>query len=164
MFRLSILVMVCAGTCLAQTAESSKFYKLDFVVKDVEAGKVLNARAYSTMISTEKSNSPNAIRAGSKVPYATSAAAGNTQFNYAEIGVNIDCRSATEVGSELSIVVSAEVSTTAQESMTPTPIIRQNKWAATVLVPIRKPVIIFSSDDATSKHQMQLELTATPIR
>jgi hypothetical protein len=30
-------------------------------------------------------------------------------------------------------------------------------------VPIRKPTVIFSSDDTTTKHQMQVELTATPI-
>jgi hypothetical protein len=32
-----------------------------------------------------------------------------------------------------------------------------------VIVPLKKPTVIFSSDDLTTKHQMQLELTATPI-
>jgi len=41
--------------------------------------------------------------------------------------------------------------------------VRQNKWGSIVLVALRKPTVIFSSDDLTSKHQVQLELTATPI-
>jgi hypothetical protein len=43
------------------------------------------------------------------------------------------------------------------------PTIRQNRWVSTVAVPLKKPTVIFSSDDLTSKRQMQLELTATPI-
>jgi hypothetical protein len=165
MLRSSFLaVTIFAGTCLAQTPEAAKFYKLDFVVKEVDGGKVLNARAYSTNISTEKSSPGSSIRAGSKVPYPTSTAPGSTQFNYAEVGVNIDCRSATEVGNELSVIINAEVSSTAQESSMSVPIIRQNKWSSIVVVPIRKAVVVFSSDDATSKHQMQLELTAVPIK
>ncbi|MGI8745911.1 MAG: hypothetical protein ACR2NN_25695 [Bryobacteraceae bacterium] len=154
-----LAAMLFAATCFAQTPDAPKFYKLDFVVKEVEATKVVNARSYSTMIS-DKSIWPNSIRAGSKVPYNTSG----TQYQYAEVGVNIDCRAAMEIGSELSLVVNAEVSSTAPESPQNTPIIRQNKWASTVLVPIRKPVIIFSSDDAITKRQMQLELTATPVK
>jgi hypothetical protein len=44
-----------------KTVEPQKFYKLEFVVKEVEGGKVLNARTYTT----------TQIRAGSKVPYQT---------------------------------------------------------------------------------------------
>ncbi len=43
------------------------------------------------------------------------------------------------------------------------PTVRQNKWDSTVIVPLKKPTVLFSSDDLTSKRQMQLELTATPI-
>jgi hypothetical protein len=32
-----------------------------------------------------------------------------------------------------------------------------------VIVPLKKPTVVFSSDDVASKRQMQLELTATPI-
>jgi hypothetical protein len=43
-------------------------------------------------------------------------------------------------------------------------LLRQNRWRSDVLVPLRKPTVIFSSDDPTSTHKMQVELTATPIR
>jgi hypothetical protein len=43
------------------------------------------------------------------------------------------------------------------------PSIRSNSWSSVVIVPLKTPTLIFSSDDPASKRQMQLELTATPI-
>jgi hypothetical protein len=43
------------------------------------------------------------------------------------------------------------------------PVVRQNQWQAGVIVPLKKPTVVFSSDDLTTKRQMQVELTATPI-
>jgi hypothetical protein len=157
--RLLPLVLL-AGTCLAQNPEAAKFYKLDFVVKEVEGAKVLNARSYSMIASTDKSGQPGSIRAGSKVPYTT----GGGQFNYADVGVNIDCRSLQELAGELSMFISAEVSSTVQDQPPPNPIIRQNRWNSNIAIPLRKPTTVFSSDDLTTKRQMQLEVTATPLK
>jgi hypothetical protein len=76
--------------------------------------------------------------------------------------VNIDCRAAKEIQGDLALNVSAEISTatTAQKQ----PLIRQTKWSSNVILPLGKPTVIFSSDDVASKGQMQLELTATPVR
>jgi hypothetical protein len=60
-------------------------------------------------------------------------------------------------------MVTAEVSSAAETTDAPAPVIRQVKWNSPVIVPLRKPTIIFSSDDPSSKRQMQLELTAIPI-
>ena len=64
------------GSGLAQnqdapkTLESQKVYKLEFVLKEVEGGKVLNARTYSAMVSADaKNTNMTSIRAGSTVPY-----------------------------------------------------------------------------------------------
>jgi hypothetical protein len=43
------------------------------------------------------------------------------------------------------------------------PVIRQNRWSSSVIVPLGKPTTIYSSDDITSKRKVQIELTATPI-
>ena len=152
--------ILLAGTCFAQNPDAAKFYKLDFVVKEVEGAKVLNARSHSMIVSTDKSAQPGSIRSGSKVPYATSVG----QFNYAEVGVNIDCRSVQELPGELSMIITADISSTAQEQATSNPVIRQNRWNSTVLIPVRKPTVVFSSDDLTTKRQMQLEVTATPLK
>ena len=154
-----------SGFAQNQEAPPQKFYRLEFVVKEVEGGKVLNARTYSTTVAADaRELGPTAIRTGAKVPYQT-ATGDPKNFQYLDIGVNIDCRSIREVERALSLYVSADISSVPSDAATPgvAPTIRQNRWSSLTIVPLKKPTLIFSSDDPTSKRQMQLELTATPI-
>jgi hypothetical protein len=159
-------VTLLAAVCFGADAVPSKFYKLDFVVKEVEGSKVLNARSYAMTVSEDKLNEHSMIRAGSKVPYSTSA--DGSQYSYLDLGVSIDCYHVTEMHDTMSLVIKADVSSIVQEPA-PTsavmrqPVVRQNQWQAGVVVPIKKPTVVFSSDDLTTKRQMQVELTATPI-
>jgi hypothetical protein len=57
----------------------------------------------------------------------------------------------------------ADISGVADPASTP-PVIRSTRWSADVIVPFRKATMLFSSDDAMSKRQLQMELTATPIK
>jgi Bacterial type II and III secretion system protein len=167
-WTLLLISALMAGTCLAQSEknkdEQEKFYRLDFVVKEVADARVINTRSYSTMIST--GHSGDQIRVGNKVPVQTGNPSPNA-YDYIDVGVNIDCRSAREVEGHVALNVAAEVSnlapgqTVANGSL---PLLRQNKWSSEVILPLRKPTVIFSSDDPTSTHKMQVELTATPIR
>jgi hypothetical protein len=163
-----LISAMLAGTCLAQSEknkdEQQKFYRLDFVIKEVADGKVVNARSYAIMIST--GHSGDFIRTGSKVPRQT----GNPSnpYEYIDVGVNIDCRAGREVENQLALEVRAEVSNLVP-GQTPgsgplPPLLRENKWSSHALVPLRKQTVIFSSDDPTSTHKMQVELTATPIK
>jgi hypothetical protein len=68
-----------------------------------------------------------------------------------------------ELQGDVALSVSAEMSSVPEGGNPGLPVVRQNKWSSYVVVPIKKPTVIFSSDDATSKRTMQLELTATPI-
>ena len=133
------------------------------MVKELDSGKVINARHYSTTTATGDSISGYSctIRTGNKVPVPSGGATGTSTFTYIDVGVNIDCRSAKEIDGSLAVSVAAEISNAATSSNPP--LIRQTKWSSNVIVPIGKPTVIFSSDDVTSKGQMQLELTATAI-
>lgn len=157
---MTLLVLTAAG--YAQTPEANRFYKLDFVVKEVEGAKVLNSRAYSTTVSTDAKSGGCSIRTGNRVPTPTSA--DTKQFTYIDVGVNFDCNAAHEVDNELALRLTAEVSSTLQEPPAAQPVIRQNRWSSAVIVPLKKPTIVFSSDDATTRRQMQVELTATPLK
>jgi hypothetical protein len=163
--RTFLIAALVSGGCFAQSesakpgvgpAAEQKYFHLDFVVKEVEAGKTVNSRAYAMTILTGRDRS--SIRSGAKVPLP-----GSAPPQYVDVGTNIDCSEARELQDELALTVTAEVSTTADSTGTP-PFIRQVKWNSPVLVPLRKPTIIFSSDDPSSKRQMQLELTATPMK
>ena len=50
----ALALTLLAVTCFGADAVPSKFYKLDFVVKEVEGSKVLNARSYSMTVSEDK--------------------------------------------------------------------------------------------------------------
>lgn len=159
---LPVLALAFAGAALAQP-EPARFYKLDYVVKEVEGGKVVNSRAFSTMLAlqTPGRDTPSAsIRAGGRVPVVSGT---NTQFY--ELGVNIDSRDLRDLQGDLSVSVNADISTIGQENATANiPVVRQNRWSGTVMVAPKKSTVIFASDDLSSKRQLQLELTATPIK
>jgi hypothetical protein len=152
-----MMTAVAAFAQQAKPVDDPRFFRLDFVLKELEGGKVLNSRAYTMSISTSR-GPDSSIRTGSKVP--TPGKDGG--IIYVELGTSIDCRQLMIVGNDLSIYVNADVSSLAEGSTNP-PVIRQNKWGAVVLIPLRKPTVVFSSDDPMSKRQMQLEVTATPI-
>lgn len=155
-----LLGLALAGTALAQTVDQAKFYKLEFVVKEVEGSKTINSRSFVTMLAVQIGNDTKAanIRAGGRVPVTTGS---NT--NFYETGVNIDARELRETQGDISINLSADISTVAQDG-TGVPVTRQNRWNGTVFLPIKKPTVVFASDDMTSKRQLQLELTATPVK
>lgn len=150
------------------------FYKLSYVVQEVsDSGKVTNSRSYMTNI--QVGGDGVQIRAGNRVPISTAphTAGGSslvdTQYQYWDMGINIDSRQATEIGEKLALVVTAEVndlapSASAWPNQIPTvPVVRQNKWSANVIIPIGKPTVIFSSDDLNNKGRIQVELTPTRI-
>jgi hypothetical protein len=132
---------------------------LDFVLKELENAKMINSRSYA-MISTNDA-SKSIIKSGNKLPVHTGGASGN--FAYIDVGVNIDCWSASASQNRLSLHISAESKHCLTDQSSTAPLIRQNRWDSIVIVPLGKPTVIFASDDPSSKHQMQLELTAVPI-
>ena len=143
-----------------------KFYQLDFVVKEVEGGKVTNSRAYSMIASPQ---GRGVIRVGSRLPVPTAGTTAQTSnFTYIDVGVNIDCTQLRELQNQLTFRVSADVSSAAKTEQTQPlqwpPVIRQNKWDSVVVIPIKKPTLLFSSDDPLTKGRIQLEVTATPIQ
>jgi hypothetical protein len=170
----SLFVTLAAGLATAQSstasaATPSKYYKADFLVKEVDAtGHVANTRSYSTVLVTDNSGSPKQVRSGDKFPIQTSGdEKGDVKYQYIDLGVNIDCRFVHELDQKLALSVTAEVSsvpTGTDPKSSLGPLIRQFKWNADVLIAPGTPTTIFSSDDVSSKSKIQVELTVTAIR
>lgn len=146
----------------SKPAESpTHYYRLSYSIQEVgENGKVINNRAYTTSIATGGGPFVQ-IRTGDKIPIKTDDK-GNV--SYVDVGVNIDCSNAREVNGKLGLQINAEISSTVKATdPSASPILRQNRWGANVLVPIAKPTIVFSSDNLQDKGRLQVELTATRI-
>lgn len=148
----------------------ARFYHLDFVVQEVNAeGKPTNSRTYTTTVSTDANRSTQ-IRTNSRVPIPTGfsdtkSSLVNTQFQYQNVGVDIDVNRVHEVGRNLSLEVTAIVSSIASSGNEDIrePVIRENRWQSFVLIPIGKATVIFTSDALDSKSSMQVVVTATPL-
>ncbi len=182
---LSVLLVVCVVPTLLAQAQTAgvevppksgfrpHYYHLVFVLKELDAEKIVNSRSYFMSIGTAEGqlNTFNArsIRTGTKVPVAYEPG----KISYVDVGVNIDCRNVIERANGVAMDLSAEVSSVQKNpdeqnkvhtiGEGPTPLIQQNKWNSQAIVMLGKPTVIFSSDEVTSKRSIQLEMTATEI-
>lgn len=148
---------------------AQQFYRLHFAVKEVnDAGNVTNTRTYEETIATG-SGADQQIKTGSRVPIATGSYGSNpanTQFQYIDLGVDLDVRNVAERGDKLSFRLKAEISSVARQTEIAgvgEPVIRQNSWDSTLTVPIGKPTVVYSADDLDSKGKMQVEVTANTV-
>ena len=170
-WKVMLVATLAAGVLLAQSeqpaapAAEPEYFRLNFVVKEIQEGKTVNARNYSTLMGAGEKDRAS-IRAGTKLPVQTGSPQ-MPQFQYIDVGVNIDCSSLRRLQNRLAIYVSAELSTALppqDKGTTSGPPIRANRWNVPVVVTIGKPTVLFSSDDLASTRTLQLELTATPVK
>jgi type II secretory pathway component GspD/PulD (secretin) len=132
--------------------------------------KPINSRMYTTTINTD-GHFNGKIRSGSKIPIETASPgedskSSSIQFQYIDVGVNFDISMVKEIGHQLSLDVSTDVSSVAdtQDPILHQPVIRRNRWQAVVLIPIGKATAIFRSGALDSKNSMQVVVTATPLQ
>lgn len=150
------------------------YYHLNLVVQQLGAdGKPINSRSYSTTVTTDRQGSgTNFIRNSSqvRVESGTYIEDGKTKTSYEffDIGINFDVRDVREVGHQLSLHIKAEVNgyappTESDSTLGTLGVRRHNQWESSVLIPVSKPAVIFSSDSLEGKRVMQVLATATLI-
>jgi hypothetical protein len=170
-----------AGTQQSPKAQSTApaltnhFYRLDFTVEEVGGdGKPINSRSYSTIVGID-SHETMSIRTGSRFPIATGSFAAignenskvqNTQFQFVDLGVNFDVRDVREIGRQLSLNLTADLTGIADtnDPATRQPVIRHNRWQGLALIPTGKPAVVFSSDSLDNKGSTRILVTATPLQ
>jgi len=135
------------------------FYRLGYVLKESDEGKVLSQRTFALSGSTGERYSSR-MRAGSRFPVRDA-----DKTNYVDVGVNID-NHLEEVPEGLAMELTAEISSAGTEATTSggAPVIRQLRTNAQAVVVLHKPTILFTIDDPGSHHRFELEVTATPER
>jgi hypothetical protein len=149
------------------------YYKLNYVLRETDEGKPVNQRTFVVTINSERTNAQGdvigdpkwwSVRAGTRVPYATHRTEG-AEYNYADLGINLDSRG-HEVGDSLQLEVSSEISSPATEGQSSPglPVIRQVRVRSSVLAPFGKSTTVFMADDPASKHRFELDVTPTRER
>ena len=134
-------------------------YRLEFSVRELENGKRLNSRNYMMMA---EDNSFARIRVGNKVPYQVA----DKQYQYNNIGMNIDCRP-HEQQEGVALDVTVDISSVAPPSETApsyNPVFRSSRSEVQTVVAFGKPTLITSLDDVESNRRYEIEVTATKVK
>jgi hypothetical protein len=142
-------------------------YKLTYRLLQIgEDGKIANSRTYVAIIGEGKDTAAAKIRTGDKVPIPVKSGS-TTEFQYQDIGTDIDTFHPQIHDRQLSLQVSASSSSVAKpvpEGIPNVPVFRQTRWESNIVVTLDKPTIIFSSDNVSDTGKTELELTATEIK
>jgi len=158
-FCLPLIPKIATAQQETKPKEPVTAYRLEFNVRELENGKRLNSRNYM-MMATD--NNFARIRVGDSVPYQKS----ETEYQYREVGLNIDCRPREhESGVALEIVV--ELSSVAPKSEGAAsfhPVIRSDRTTVQTVVALDKPTLVTSLDDVESNRRYEIEVTATKVK
>jgi general secretion pathway protein D len=166
-------------------AQSRDTYKLDYTVTELEDGRKLNTRTYTLMCENETDPHVGAggrwgahLRVGSRVPVATgsfmpgggenkASALVNTQFQYIDVGMNIDAGMNITDDGGLTLASTVEMSSVAEPntaggSMT-NPVIRQLRASTNSVITPGKPIVLSTADDVGSKRRFEVQVVATKV-
>jgi hypothetical protein len=144
-------------------SDSVSAYRLDFTITEFDDGKKINARNYSLL--AQVGFSPSMLRIGGRMPVRIQGSSNTPpQFQYFDLGMNIDC-SVREKDGALILDTRIDSSSMAPqvEESTHQPIERQWRSEVRSVVNPGKPTVILSMEDPTSKGKFQVEVTATKM-
>lgn len=142
--------------------KTAQAYRLDFSFNEVVDGKKVNTRNYTMDLMPQGGQE---IKIGTRVPVVVGTGGKDSQYQYIDVGTNIEAHLNRLTDTDVELRIKCEVSnidTTADSKIAP--VIRQIKLEGATLLVVGKPLLIGSVDDPTSKRQFQLEVTVTKLR
>jgi len=167
---LATLLMSAAAIRGQEKGADIAVYRVEFNIHDGSS-----SRRYVMMI---EGNDKGVMKLGQKVPYATgsfhptSATDGAsplvaTQFSYADVGVNIDCR-LNELNGKVQMKASLEISTVVPhdkgaQQIIPSPTIGQLRMDVNGVLNLGKPTMVASIDDPVTLRKFDVETTVTKM-
>lgn len=146
----------------AMPSPARHYYRLDFVLRETDEGKLVNQRAFTMNVSADPADTHERtwwnLRAGTRLPLRDP-----NGTNYVDVGVNIDL-AARDADNALQLEVTADVSSVPTEAGASTPSFRQLKVKGAVFAPLGKPTLVFTAEDPGSRHQFELQVSPTRTR
>ena len=154
-------------------------YRLDFTLTELDNGKKTATHTYSLIVQRGRGfeeSRRTSFKVGSRLPIAvTSFVPGtngggmnpvNTQFNYHDVGVNMDCR-LYGPDDDLTLNGNVEISSIAGSvdiGGAQQPIVRQARSEFTVAVVPGKPITVAGLDSVESTRRVDVEVVATKLK
>ncbi len=181
-----LILMLAMGIALAaqetkpQTSErrgmyanlGGPTYRLDFTVKELDDGKLLNTRSY-TMVIMENSDPSTrgrgrgSVKAVTKMPVVTSDKSGPPTTTYINVGFDLSA-AIYDTDNGLLLSTSTEIGglapTEGLNAASSNPLIRSVEMNSTAHLVLDKPLLLGSVDDVYSKHRFQVEVVGRRLQ
>lgn len=147
-------------------APTLNFFKLTFVIYELEDGKRINQRDY--MIIGKTNNQPSSVRIGTRVPVYTE----EKKVTYVDAGLTVRCnlmeqaadrRLQADCDIEISSFIRPEQLANNGNGAPSAPVLRTTRTSSWALLTMGKPTVLAIVDDINSTKRMQVELTATKV-
>jgi len=143
-------------------------YRLEYLIKEMDDGKVINTRTYLLMLQSAGDRGIRGeLKTGTRVPIRmTVPKEGESEIQYLDVGINISAQLQVVEGSGLVLVGQVEISTLAGDlgGGGAPPLIRQVRSNTTSEVTPDKVNQIAVLDDPISKHRFEIDVTPTRIK
>jgi hypothetical protein len=153
-----------------QNGMTENFFKLAFVMYELDDGKRTNQRDYMMIGRTD--NQPSSIRVSTRVPIYTEVKGNDKSYSYIDAGLNIRCSLKEQVDRKLqfhcdiemsSFIRPEQIANTAGKAGPEAPVMRTTRTESWALLTLGKPAILTTVDDINSAKRMQIEVTATRL-
>jgi hypothetical protein len=148
---------------------TENFYKLAFVMYEIDDGKRTNQRDYMMIVKTEYQ--PSSIKVSTRVPIVTEEKGEDKKITYIDVGLIIRCSLKEQVDHKLQFHSDNEISSFARpeqaggsgNSVPGAPVLRTTRTESWALLTPGKPAVFTTVDDVNSTKRMQIEVTATKV-
>jgi hypothetical protein len=143
---------------------TENFFKLAFVMYELDDGKRTNQRDYMLIGRTD--NQPSSIRVSTRVPVYTE----EKKMTYVDAGLTIRCSLKEQVDSRVQLHCDIEISSFVRPEQIAggnagpaAPVLRTTRTESWALLALGKPATFTTVDDINSAKHMQIEVTATKL-
>ena len=150
------------GSLLASLDRPKKAYRLTYTLAEFQDGKRVGVQHFGTDVLVGQRI---VLKQGNKVPLATGTSAGQTQFTYVDVGVNLDStldqfQNGLRLRSKVEQSAVGEIVTIAGVNE---PQIRQSTMEGTTFLTPGKPTNIGGIDIVGSNRHIDIEVIAEPL-
>jgi hypothetical protein len=135
-------------------------YRVEFTITELVDGKKINTRTYSLVA---QQGMLNKLRIGGRMPMAISDRPPNlpAQYQYLDVGVNIDCTVREREGLVLlSSVIDVSSVSPQRDEQTHLPVVRQVRSEVRTVLSPGRPTVISGMDDPTTRARFEFEVMA----
>ncbi len=137
-------------------AQPGIFYRLDFVIREMEREKLVDTRSYSLWV---QSGWPESLSAGSEVPMKSPQ---NVSFR--NVGVGIEC-TVKETNDSPQLDLRLNISDVVPpEKDSDIPATRRISFQSRAVLTLGKPTTVGIVEDAGSRHRFQIDVNATKLK